>query len=81
MVLASPSVVPAVLGPSPLAAKVVAGHGAGMSENPGRDARMPPGRKDGFPGWPGCRPGAWRPRAIRAGTDAGPGSSSGDRAL
>ena len=30
---------------------------------------------------PGCRPGAWRPQAIRGrGTDASPGSSSGDRA-
>jgi hypothetical protein len=33
-----------------LAAKLVAGHGAGMSENPGLDARMPPGLTDGFPG-------------------------------
>jgi hypothetical protein len=34
---------------------------------------MPPGRKDGFPGWPGCRPGAWRPRAIRARDGRRPG--------
>jgi hypothetical protein len=42
-----PSVVLAVRGPPPLAAKLVAGHGAGMSENPGKDARMPPGARMG----------------------------------
>ena len=42
-----PSVVLAVWGPPPLAAKLVAGHGAGMSENPGKDARMPPGARMG----------------------------------
>lgn len=52
-------------GPSPLAAKLIAGHGAG-------DEREPrPGRPDAagahgwVPGWPGCRPGAWRLQAIR----------------
>ena len=37
VVLASPSVVPAARGPSLLAAKLAAGHGAGVSGNPGRD--------------------------------------------
>ena len=80
VVLASSSVVPAARGPSPLAAKLVAGHGAGDEREPRPGRPDAAGARGGVPGWPGCRPGAWRPRAIRGrGTDASPGSSSGAR--
>src|SRR5207344_1156037 len=41
VVLASRLSCPLHWGPSPLAAKLVAGHGAGDEREPGRDARMP----------------------------------------
>ena len=63
-------------GTVPLAVELIEGHGAGGEREPGRDAGMPPGSGDRVPGWPGCRPGACGPRAIRGReADASPGSS------
>jgi hypothetical protein len=59
-------------GPSPLAVKLIAGHGAWVNQQPRPgcpDAAEARGRA---PGWPACRPGAWRPRVIRGrGKDVG----------
>jgi hypothetical protein len=64
-------------GTVPLAVELIEGHGAGGEREPGRDARMPPGLEDRAPGWPGGRPGACGPRAIRDGeADASLESSS-----
>jgi hypothetical protein len=78
-VLAPPSVVPAARRPVALGGE--AGHGwlwrSRDEREPGRDARMPPGRKDGFPdGWDAGRVHR-DPGRSGTGTDAGQGSSSG----
>ena len=65
VVLTSPSVVPAARGPVAL----IRSWSRVMAQGDEREPR--PGRPDAagaqgwVPGWPGCRPGAWRPRAIR----------------
>ena len=57
--LASPSVVHAARGPSPLTLRLIVGHGAGVRGSSGRDALMLQELEDGS--WmAGCRPDAWR---------------------
>jgi hypothetical protein len=61
-------------GDRPLAVELIEGHGAGGAR-PGRPDAA--GLEDRAPGWPGCRPGACGPRAIRDGeADASLESSS-----
>jgi hypothetical protein len=62
--LISASVVHAARGPSPLTVRLMVGHGAGVSGEPGRDAPMLQELED--VSWmAGCRPDAWRPGVIR----------------
>jgi hypothetical protein len=81
VVLASRLSCPLHWGPSPLAAKLVAGHGAGDEREPGRDARMPPGLMDGFPDGRDVGRVYGDPGDPGPGDGRQPGSSSGDRAL
>jgi hypothetical protein len=60
-----------------LAVELIEGNGAGGEREPRPGRPDAAGLEDRAPGWPGCRPDTFGPRAIRGReADASPGSSS-----